>query len=471
MHWIDLSIVVVYFSIMLFIGYWFHRKNNNTEDYFVGSRQMTKWHLGLSVVATDVGGGFSIGLGGLGFVMGLAGSWILFTGLIGAWLTAVVLIPKVHKTGLANGLQTFPEILKFNYGKTVALAAAIISAIGYMGFTASQLLAGAKLTSATFVGVNIPEAVLIMGAIAVVYTALGGIKAVIYTDTVQWIILLSGLSLIGVPYALKALGGWEAAKVFLSAEMLQLNNVKISTIINWAFSIIPIWFIGMTLYQRIFAAKSTKEAKRAWFIAGLFEYPFMAFLGVFLGMLAKAAFASGIIPAAEMAMADNESAMPLMLKHVLPIGALGLIMAAYFSAILSTADSCLMAASGNISRDLFNYKKSKNALKVVQWMTLVIGILAIIVALYIPSVLELMLLSYGFMVSGLMAPVLGFLLFKNPSRNAAISSMIAGSVTLLIIQITGLQLPWELDAVVPALSLSLLVMLVVQKFHFPQTRD
>ena len=464
MHWIDLSIVVVYFAAMLFIGFWFHRKNNSTEDYFVGSRKMTKWHLGLSVVATDVGGGFSIGLGGLGFVMGLAGSWILFTGLIGAWLTAVVLIPKVHKTGLANGLQTFPEILKFNYGKTVALAAALISAIGYIGFTASQVLAGAKLTSATFVGVDIPQAVIIMGAIAVVYTALGGIKTVIYTDTVQWIILLSGLSLIGVPFALKALGGWEAAKVFLSAEMLQLSNVKISTIINWAFSIIPIWFIGMTLYQRIFAAKSTKEAKRAWFIAGLFEYPFMAFLGVFLGMLAKAAFGLGIIPAAEMAMADNESAMPLMLKHVLPIGALGLIMAAYFSAILSTADSCLMAASGNISRDLFNYKKSKNALKVVQWMTLVIGILAIIVALYIPSVLELMLLSYGFMVSGLMAPVLGFLMFKEPSRQAAIASMIAGSVTLLVMQITGLKLPWELDAVVPALSLSLLVMLVVQNF-------
>lgn len=76
-------------------------------------------------------------------------------------------------------------------------------------------------------------------------------------------------------------------------------------------------------------------------------------------MLAKAAFGLGIIPAAEMAMADNESAMPLMLKHVLPIGALGLIMAAYFSAILSTADSCLMAASGNISRDLFNSKNLK----------------------------------------------------------------------------------------------------------------
>lgn len=471
MHWIDLSIVVVYFAAMLFIGFWFHRKNNNTEDYFVGSREMTKWHLGLSVVATDVGGGFSIGLGGLGFVMGLSGSWILFTGLLGAWLTAVVLIPKVHRRGVANKMQTFPEILQHSYGKTVALAAALISAIGYMGFTASQVLAGAKLTSATFVGVDIPEAVIIMGAIAVIYTALGGIKAVIYTDTVQWIILLSGLSLVGVPFALKALGGWEAAKVFLGAEMLQMTNLSISTLINWAFSIIPIWFIGMTLYQRIFAAKSGKEAQRAWFIAGLFEWPFMAFLGVFLGMLAKASFGAGIIPEAEMAMADNESAMPLMLKHVLPIGALGLILAAYFSAILSTADSCLMAASGNISRDLFNYKKSKNALKVVQWMTLVIGVLAIVIALYIPSVLELMLLSYGFMVSGLMAPVLGFLIYKKPSRTAAIASMISGSLTLLIVQVGQLPLPWELDAVVPALSISLLTLFVMQAYYSNASPD
>ena len=388
MHWIDLSIVVVYFAAMLFIGFWFHRKNNNTEDYFVGSREMTKWHLGLSVVATDVGGGFSIGLGGLGFVMGLSGSWILFTGLIGAWLTAVVLIPKVHRRGVANKMQTFPEILQHSYGKTVALAAALISAIGYMGFTASQVLAGAKLTSATFVGVDIPQAVIIMGAIAVVYTALGGIKAVIYTDTVQWIILLSGLSLVGVPFALKALGGWEAAKVFLNAEMLQMTNLSVSTLINWAFSIIPIWFIGMTLYQRIFAAKSCKEAQRAWFIAGL-----------------------------------------------------------------------------------FNYKKSKNALKVVQWMTLVIGVLAIVIALYIPSVLELMLLSYGFMVSGLLAPVLGFLIYKKPSRNAAIASMISGSLTLLVIQVGKLPLPWEIDAVVSALSISLLTLFVMQAYYSNASPD
>ena len=80
---------------MLGIGVFFMNKNSSEEDYYVGGREMGSGHIGLSVVATDVGGGFSIGLGGLGFVMGLSGSWMLFTGLLGAWLSAVFLIPRV----------------------------------------------------------------------------------------------------------------------------------------------------------------------------------------------------------------------------------------------------------------------------------------------------------------------------------------------------------------------------------------
>ena len=74
---------------MLGVGVYFFRKNKNVEDYYVGGRSMSSWHIGLSVVATDVGGGFSIGLGGLGFTIGIAGSWMLFTGLVGAWVSAV----------------------------------------------------------------------------------------------------------------------------------------------------------------------------------------------------------------------------------------------------------------------------------------------------------------------------------------------------------------------------------------------
>ena len=84
MHWIDLTIFALYIVLMLLVGVYFLRKNRNDSDYFTGGGTIGPVHIGLSVVATDVGGGFSIGLGGLGFVMGLSGSWMLFTGLIGA---------------------------------------------------------------------------------------------------------------------------------------------------------------------------------------------------------------------------------------------------------------------------------------------------------------------------------------------------------------------------------------------------
>ncbi len=463
MHIIDFIIIFIYIIAMLMVGLWFHRKNKTSEDYYVGGRKMTRWHLGLSVVATDVGGGFSIGLGGLGFAMGLSGSWILFTGLIGAWLTSVVLIPRVYKIAFSNKFQTFPEMLSHHYGKHVAFWAGIISAIGYLGFTSSQILAGAKLTSGTIDGLTVNNAAMIMGVIAIVYTALGGIKAVIYTDTIQWTILLSGLTFVGVPFALHSIGGIEVLRNSVDQEMLQLTNIKWSVIVNWAFSIIPIWFIGMTLYQRIYAASSQKEAQKAWFLAGLFEYPVMAFLGVFLGLLAKVSVDQGIIPLAEAGGIDNETAMPMMLKYVLPTGALGVILAAYFSAILSTADSCLMASSGNFVRDIFKVKKDKNTLKVSQIMTFVLGSLALGLALYMPSVLELMLLSYSFMVSGLLAPVVGFIFFKKPKPQAGMLSMAAGMLVFGFFHFAGIELPYEYAPVVPGVLASLLVLFIVQK--------
>jgi SSS family solute:Na+ symporter len=140
MHLIDILVFVIYFALMLGVGIYFFRKNKNIEDYYIGGRSLGSWHIGLSVVATDVGGGFSIGLGGLGFTIGLAGSWMLFTGLIGAWLSAVVLIPIVSKLSTKHKFFTFPKIFEHFYNGKVALIAGIISAIGYIGFTSSQLL-------------------------------------------------------------------------------------------------------------------------------------------------------------------------------------------------------------------------------------------------------------------------------------------------------------------------------------------
>ena len=463
---VDAGIFIVYMLVMLGVGVFFLRQNKSDDDYFVGGRSIGKVHIGLSVVATDVGGGFSIGLGGLGFAIGLSGSHMLLTGLIGAWLSAVFLIPRVSQMARTDALFTFPQIVGRLFNSRAGLIAGVISAIGYVGFTSSQILAGAKLASATFPVLSLSNALWIMGIIAVVYTVLGGLKAVIYTDTVQWIILMGGLIFIGIPLGYQSIGGYESIVKYVSPEHLTFTNISWQEGVNWAVTIIPVWFVGMTLYQRIFAAKNEKEAKQAWYIAGLLEWPVMAFMGVLLGLFAKVGYEQGMFadigfaPGTEM---DAEMGLPLLLRTVLPVGLMGLMMSAYFSAIMSTADSCLMAAGGNVVTDIlgkFINFSSKKSLRMSQLTVLVIGIAAVLIAQHLTNVLELMLLSYAFMVSGLFVPVVGGLFWRRSSNTGAILAMLVGGSVTSGLVLADISLPYQLDANVFGISAAALVFAV-----------
>lgn len=469
MHIIDISIFVVYMTAMLGVGVYFLKRNKSQDDYYVGSRSMSSVHIGLSVVATDVGGGFSIGLGGLGFLIGMSGSWMLFTGIIGAWISAIVLIPRIYPLAKKHNFLSFPEVLNYFYNGKVALIAGIISLIGYIGFTSSQVLAGAKLAAATFPSITIVDAVLLMGIVVIGYTVLGGLKAVIYTDTIQWIILMVGLIGVGIPLGFIKVGGWEAIRIYLPDNFLSFTNISLVQFINWLITIVPIWFVGMTLYQRIYASKDEKTAKKAWFIAGLFEWPIMAFMGITLGLLGRVAFEQGMfaefgyVPGNPI---DEEIGLPLLLAHIFPVGLMGLLMSSYFSAIMSTADSCLMAASGNFTTDILRLsKQNTKSIRYSQLATLVIGILAIILATMMQNVLDLMLYSYAFMVSGLFVPVLGALFLKNPSSKAALYSMLLGGGTTLALILSKITLPLGLDANFFGISLSAIVFVFIQLQH------
>lgn len=447
---------------MLGIGFYFFKKNKTDEDYYVGGRGIGKWHIGLSVVATDVGGGFSIGLGGLGFAIGLSGSWLLFTGLIGAWSAAVFLVPRVWELSKLKKLLTFPQLFEHFYNARVAFVAGIISAIGYIGFTSSQMLAGAKLANAAFPVIDLQTAIIIMGIIIVGYTALGGLKAVILTDTIQWTILLVGLLFIGIPVVYNMVGGWKTISVSLSGEFLSLGNISWQQFLNWMVTIIPIWFVGMTLYQRIYASKNSKEAQKAWFIAGIFEWPIMAFLGVSFGLLARVALINGMfqhLGYTDPDSLDPELGLPLLLVNVLPVGLLGILMSAYFSAIMSTADSCLMASSGNVLTDIYmklnkSIGQKINTIRLSQIITLILGTFAVLLAAKMTNVLDLMLYSYAFMVSGLFVPVLGALYLKKRAPLAAFVSMILGGGTTIVLIVLEKPLPFDLDPNIFGISIS-----------------
>lgn len=449
MHFIDYLIFGVYMAGVMGVGVYHFLRIKNTEDYYVGGRSMSASHVGLSIVATDVGGGFSIGLGGVGFAMGLAGSWLLFTGLIGAWLSAVFIIPRIKKIDARHGLMTYPDLLRHRYSAPVAAVAALISGIGYLGFTGAQMLAGAKLASATILPANpfhmdpIVFALIVIAAITVLYTVIGGLKAVIYTDTIQWVVLLVGLIFVTAPVALHDIGGFAALREKLPASHFSMFNIEPVTFINWMVTIIPIWLIGMTLYQRMYACRDEREAKKAWYLAGLFEYPVMAFTGVFLGMCARVAFPE----------AESEMALPMLIREVLPIGVTGIVIASYFSAIMSTADSCLMASSGNLVNDFleryfFKGISQKKSIRLSMAMTFLIGALSVILAVKSDKVLNAILYAYSFMVSGLFIPTLGAYFWKRGNSAGAMAGMLGGGGLTLALSIPkiGLKLPSAMAA-------------------------
>lgn len=467
MTWIDYVIFGLYMAGVLAIGIYHYRRNKSNEDYYVGNRSIKAYHVGLSIVATDVGGGFSIGLGGVGFAMGLSGSWLLFTGLVGAWFSAVFIIPRIKKIDVREKFMTYPDFLRYRYSGAVAVTAAVISGLGYLGFTGAQMLAGAKLASATILRENpfgmdpILFSLIVIAVITLVYTVVGGLKAVIYTDTFQWIILLCGLILVTIPVTLFKIGGIETLRETLPPGHFSLANIPLYKFINWMVTIIPIWVIGMTLYQRMYACKDEKEARKAWYIAGFFEYPVMAFSGVFLGMCARVVFPG----------AESEMALPMLIRDILPVGVTGIVIAAYFSAIMSTADSCLMASSGNLVNDLlerycFPAFSKKHSIRISMVVTLMIGVVAVLLAAQFTRVLDAILYAYAFMVSGLFIPTLGALFWKRGNTPGALSGMIGGGAVTLLLMTGVVGLPafmerWKFDFSIYGIAVSLALYVLV----------
>jgi len=443
---LDYAIFAVYMLGVIAVGWFFHAKNESAEDFFVGGRSISPLHVGLSVAATDVGGGFSIGLGGLGYAMGLAGNWLLFTGLVGAWVSAVLIVPRIKRIDAEHGMLTYPDFLRFRYDNRVALAAAVISALGYLGFTAGQILAGAKLMSGSMIHwspLGMSEttfATIIIGGVIVAYTVLGGLKAVIYTDTIQWIVLMVGLVFFALPFTLAKIGGLSALRAALPASYFSLFHVSPLTCVNWFITIAPIWLVAMTLYQRMYASPTTKDAQKAWFIAGLFEWPAMAFAGVGLGMMSRVLF-PGI---------DAELGVPSLLTHVLPAGVTGIVVASYFSAIMSTADSCMIASSGNIVSDImqrspWRIKDTPRLVRSSQIVTFVVGVSAILIASQFTMVLNAILQAYAFLVAGLFVPTLGAYFWRRSTSTAAFWGMICGGGTTLALLVSGASPPMGLD--------------------------
>ncbi len=216
---LDLFVIALYFAVLLWIGYAVMRsqkEKGECESFLAADRNMNLFQTTTSTAATDIGGGFSIAMGGLGFTLGISGSWLVAVSGLSVVMASFLVVPKIKRwADRVKGLTT-GDLFEQRFDRRTGTVAAALIGISWFAFVGGQIIAGGKLLQATM-GMSLPLAIFVAGAIIVAYTAMGGLKAVIYTDVFQMVVLLVGVVFILVPIGLYRVGGWSGIVEFFTA--------------------------------------------------------------------------------------------------------------------------------------------------------------------------------------------------------------------------------------------------------------
>ena len=472
LQFLDYIAMLAYFLVLIWIGVSVVRsrsEKNKYDSFLAADRNMNLLQTTSSAAATDIGGGFSIAMGGLGFTLGVSGSWMIAVSGLSIVMVSFLMVPKVKRwSDRVKGLTT-GDLFAERFDRKTGTLAAVVIGLSWFTFVGGQIIAGGKLLQVTL-NMNLTVAVLVSGAVILAYTTMGGLKAVIYTDVFQMLVLMIGIVFIAVPIGLIEVGGWSAmAQQFSSSDstkhLLDWSAVGWRQMLGWFFAIFPVWFISIAAMQRIVAARDVKTAQRGFFLTGIpIEWPLFAIGSTMIGL-----FARYLIPD----LTDPELATPMIIMQLLPAGIAGLVIAAYIAAVMSSADSCLMGPVAIFTNDIYKrYIKPDSSelhlVRVARYATLILGVLAIVTAYLIPNVLDLILYAYTFGSAGIFFPMLGLLFWKKTTAKGAFWSMILGGSSAVIYSIIGEPFGFAASYLGWIIGLPTLVIVSLMSDHSPE---
>lgn len=430
LHFLDILAIALYFAVLLWIGVRVaraERAGDGNESFLAADRDMNLLQTTATTAATDLGGGFSIAMGGLGFTLGISGSWLIAISGLSVVMVSFLMVPKVKRwADRMRGLTT-GDLFEARFDRRTGLLAAVVVGLAWFTFVGGQIIAGGKLMQATL-SLDLTLAIVLTGAIVLAYTTMGGLKAVIYTDVFQFVVLFIGVLCVAVPIGLVEVGGWSGIREHFTsnaatASMVEWGAVGWKTVLGWFFAIFPVWFVSIAAMQRIVAARDERTARRAFLLTGVpIEWPLFAIGSTLIGMLAHM-----VTPG----LTDAELATPMVIMELLPAGLAGIVIAAYIAAVMSTADSALIGPVAIFTNDIYRKRLRPDAsnramVRVARIATVVLGVLAIGIAWLVPNVLDLILYAYTFGAAGLFFPMLGLLFWRGTTANGAFWSMLAG---------------------------------------------
>ncbi len=433
----DWIFIVIYLAVIAGISIWsIRRKKNTTSDYFLANRNLGWWVIGASILASNVGSEHIVGLAGSAAKSGLVlGHYELhsYIVLILGW----VFVPFY----LRSSVYTMPEFLEKRFNPQARRLLSVIQLFSYVIAKASVTIFAGALVFNQFLGVDFWTGAIILVVVTGVYTVLGGLHAVMYTEAIQAIVLLLG-SLVLLFFGLDKIGGWNAFIHAVPAEKLNMFRPLSDPDYPWAgilfaAPIVGVWYwcTDQHIVQRCLAARNEREARRGTIFAAFLKLmPFFIFL--IPGLIAFALHAQG-----KLHMEDTNAAFPEMVKQVMPLGLRGLLAGGLLAALMSSLASVYNACSTLYTIDI--YKKQhpqaseKQLVRVGRIATAIIVLLGMAWIPLMQKVSKTSLYDYIQNVQSYLAPPIAavFLFgvfFRRLNAKGAYSAMVAGFIAGLL---------------------------------------
>jgi len=437
---IDLAIIGVYFLIVFAIGFYFARKERTSTDYFLASRDVGWFFIGASLFVSNISTEHFIGLSGTGASSGLAVGHFEWLACLILLILGWIFVPFY----LRSNVFTMPEFLERRFSRQCAVYLAAISIVAYIFTKISVQLYAASVVLERVAGWSLWKTAVVLVIATGIYTIAGGLAAVIYTDTVQTLILITGavaLTLIG----LHRVGGMEQLRSMVPPAYFHMIKPASDPSFPWTgiffgAPILGIWYwcTDQVIVQRVLSARDEGHAKAGTIFAGFLKI-LPVFMLVLPGIIAFALFPEQV--------KKPDFAYPTLVLNLLPTGLVGLVMAALLAAVMGAMSSVFNSASTLVTLDF--YKKIRPAASEAQLVTfgrIATGIMVILGLLWVPFIKYISSELYIYLqsVQAYISPpisacfVLG-ILWPRLNGSGAISSLLTGFVmgaTRFVLEIT-----------------------------------
>ena len=442
---IDVVVLVVYVLGVVGLGVWFARKGQTPERFMVAGRSLPGWVVGMSIVGTYVSSISFLANPGKSY----GGDWNPFVfGLslpLAAWIATKFFVPYYRSSGEVSAYSH----LEKRFGPWArAYAAAIYLMLQVVRMGSIMYLMALPLHH--LLGWPIPAIIVAMGLLVTVYTLLGGIEAVIWTDVVQTVVLVGGalvaaaVILCGMPEGPGQVfsTAWEKGKFSLGSFGPSLFQKTFWVVLVFGlFENLKNFGIDQSYIQRYAAARSEREARKSVWLGALAYIPISAVL-FFVGTALFAYYAAkpGVLPEGT----PNDQVFPFFIVDALPAGLSGLLIAAIFAAGMSTIDSGLNCSATLTLSDFYRryFRKDaddKQSMRVLRVSTVVWGVFAVGIALAmigVKSALDVWWNVSSAFGGGLLGLFLLGFLSKRAKNAAAVAGVCAGVLLILWMSLT-----------------------------------